>query len=70
MCVILCQMLVGSSRKGFIGSILNEPNPKLRSYGTAATVTSAIAGGADFIRVHDVKEMSQVAKVADAIYRL
>lgn len=61
--------LVGSSRKGFIGNITGVKEAKDRVWGTAATVTAAIANGADIVRVHDVKEMAQVAKMADAIYR-
>jgi dihydropteroate synthase len=62
-------VLVGVSRKSFIGHILNQPNPKLRVWGTAAACAAAIANGADLIRVHDVKEMYDVCRVADAIYR-
>lgn len=61
--------LYGSSRKGFIGKITGVEEPKDRVWGTAATVTAAIRSGADIVRVHDVKEMAQVAKMADAIYR-
>lgn len=61
--------LVGTSRKGFIGKITGVNEPKERVWGTAATVTAAVAVGADIVRVHDVKEMAQVAKMADAIYR-
>lgn len=61
--------LVGTSRKRFIGNITGVEEPKDRVWGTAATVTAAICGGADIVRVHDVKEMAQVAKMADAIYR-
>lgn len=61
--------LVGCSRKGFIGNITGVAEPKDRIYGTAAAVTASIRGGADIVRVHDVQEMVQVAKMADAIYR-
>lgn len=64
-----CPILVGASRKSFIGWILNQPNPKERAWGTAAACCAAIAGGADIIRVHDGKAMVEVAKVADAIWR-
>lgn len=64
-----CPILVGTSRKSFIGRILNQPDPKARIWGTAATCCAAIAGGADILRVHDVKEMQDVCKVADAIFR-
>jgi len=64
-----CPILVGPSRKSFIGWILNEPEPQRRAWGTAAACCAAIAGGADLIRVHDGEAMVQVAKVADAIWR-
>ena len=64
-----CPLLVGTSRKSMIGAILDLPADQ-RVEGTAATVALAIAGGADIVRVHDVKEMSRVAKVADAIVRV
>jgi dihydropteroate synthase len=62
-------VLVGASRKRFIGKILGIEDPKDRVEGTAATVALSIASGASIVRVHDVKEMSRVAKVADAIVR-
>lgn len=61
--------LVGTSRKSFVGRITGVQEPKDRTWGTAATVTAAIEGGADIVRVHDVDEMTKVAKMADAIYR-
>jgi len=61
--------LVGSSRKNFIGKITGIKEPKNRILGTAATVAAAVQGGADIVRVHDVPEMIQVVKVADAIWR-
>jgi len=64
-----CPILVGASRKSFIGRILNQPDPKERVWGTAAACASAIAAGADILRVHDVSEMQDVCRVADAIYR-
>lgn len=62
-------ILVGTSRKSFIGKILNDRPAGKRLWGTAATVALAIANGADVIRVHDVAEMKDVVKVADAIVR-
>lgn len=59
-------ILVGTSRKSFIGKILDLPVSD-RIEGTGATVAMAIANGADIIRVHDVKEMVRVARVTDAI---
>ncbi|EFR05088.1 folic acid synthesis protein [Nannizzia gypsea CBS 118893] len=61
--------LLGVSRKGFIGHITGVKRADERAWGTAAAVTAAIGGGADIVRVHDVKEMSQVTRMADAIYR-
>ena len=61
-------LLVGPSRKSFIGEILNLPVGE-RLFGTAASVTASILKGADIVRVHDVEEMRQVARVADAIGR-
>lgn len=62
--------VVGASRKGFIGRITDVKEARERVWGTAATVTAAVKGGADIVRVHDVKEMAQVAKMADAIWRV
>jgi dihydropteroate synthase len=64
-----CPILVGASRKSFIGHILNQPDPKKRIWGTAAACCAAIFKGADIIRVHDVKEMRDISLVADAISR-
>lgn len=62
-------LLVGVSRKSFIGRILDRPDPKGRVWGTAAACCAAIAGWADILRVHDVLEMHDVCRVADAIWR-
>jgi dihydropteroate synthase len=64
-------LLVGASRKGFLGAALHR-NGKYaeiedRIWGTAATVTASILQGANIVRVHDVAEMAQVARVADCI---
>ncbi|MGK7940401.1 MAG: dihydropteroate synthase [Crocosphaera sp.] len=64
-----CPLLVGVSRKSFIGSILEEKDPKKRVWGTAAACCSAIASQVDILRVHDVAEIKQVSQVADAIWR-
>ncbi|KAK4130217.1 Dihydropteroate synthase [Trichocladium antarcticum] len=61
--------LVGSSRKSFIGKVTGVPTPRERIWGTAATVAAAVQGGADVVRVHDVREMAQVVAMADAIWR-
>jgi dihydropteroate synthase len=62
-------LLVGPSRKSFIGQILDRSDPKQRVWGTAAACCAAIAGGADILRVHDVAEMVDVCRTADAIWR-
>lgn len=64
-----CPILVGVSRKSFIGQILEQPEAKQRIWGTAAACTGAIANFADILRVHDVREMRDVCRVADAIFR-
>ena len=61
-------ILLGTSRKSFIGFTLDLP-PDQRIEGTAATVAVGITRGVDIIRVHDVKEMVRVAKMTDAIVR-
>ena len=62
-------LLIGPSRKAFIGKILGEAAATERLEGTAAAVAVSIMKGANIIRVHDVKEMAKVAKVVDAIKR-
>jgi len=63
-------LLVGTSRKGFLGATLARHGkpapPNRRIWGTAATVAASILNGAHIVRVHDVPEMLQVARVADA----
>jgi dihydropteroate synthase len=63
-------LLVGPSRKSFIGHLLNQPDPKERVWGTAAACCAAIRGGADLLRIHDVRELKDVCRVADAVFRL
>lgn len=64
-------LLVGTSRKGFLGATLARDGkpamPEDRIWGTAATVTASILNGAHIVRVHDVAEMAQVARVADCL---
>jgi dihydropteroate synthase len=62
-------LLVGTSRKRFIGELLDGAAPDDRVEGTAATVALAIAAGADIIRVHDVAQIARTRRVADAIVR-
>ncbi|MFC1548465.1 dihydropteroate synthase [Candidatus Omnitrophota bacterium] len=61
-------VLAGTSRKSFIGSLTGRETPD-RIFGTAASIAVAIMSGADIIRVHDVDEMRDVARVVDAIKR-
>jgi dihydropteroate synthase len=60
-------MLVGTSRKSFIGKILDEPDAKKRLSGSLSSVAVAIWNGAKIVRVHDVKETVEVVKVGEAI---
>ena len=61
-------VLVGSSRKSFIAAITGEPIED-RRFGTAATVAFSIQGRVDIVRVHDVREMVNVAKMSDSLTR-
>jgi dihydropteroate synthase len=64
-------LLVGTSRKGFLGVTLGRKGkalpPEERIWGTAASVAASILNGAHIVRVHDVEEMAQVARVADYV---
>ena len=62
-------VLIGTSRKSTIGAVLDGAPVEERLFGTAATVALAIAAGVDIVRVHDVAEMRQVARLADAVVR-
>ena len=62
-------ILVGVSRKSFMRPILNQDDAKQRIWGTAAACYGAITRGADILRVHDVAQMYDVCRVADAIER-
>lgn len=64
--VLKMPILIGPSRKSFIGKILNK-GERERAFGTAAAVCLAIANGAHIARVHDVAALKDAAKVADAI---
>ena len=61
-------LVVGTSRKGFIGKVLGSPDAD-RRFGTAATVAWAVANGAAVVRVHDVEAMAQVVRMTRAIMR-
>jgi dihydropteroate synthase len=62
-------LLVGASRKAFLGKTLRGVPPQARIWGNAATVAASILAGAHIVRVHDVAEMAQVALVADEILK-
>lgn len=67
-----CPLVVGTSRKSFLGKALARAGEPVlpageRLLGTAATVTASILGGAHIVRVHDVAEIARVVRVADAI---
>ena len=61
-------LLLGASRKSFIGKVLETEVSQLL-FGTAASVAASVMRGAHIVRVHDVREMRQVVDVADAIMR-
>ncbi len=62
-------VLLGTSRKKFIGTVLGIPAPDRRVDGTAATIALGIERGARVVRVHDVARMAQVARMTDAIIK-
>jgi len=61
-------LMIGTSRKSFIGRLTGQPEGE-RVFGTAASVAAAILRGAHIVRVHDVKQLVEVARVTDAIAR-
>ena len=63
------RVLVGTSRKSFIGKITGKEEPSERVFGTAAAVALCAAAGVSIVRVHDVAEMADVVKVVDAVCR-
>ena len=65
--VLDCPIVSGPSRKGTLGRLLGGLPPRERVEATAAAVTVSVLKGADFVRVHDVKSMARVVKIADAI---
>ena len=62
-------LLVGTSRKRFIGEVLNEPRARARLWGTAATVCQAVAAGVAVVRVHDVGPIVQTCRMAEALFK-
>lgn len=65
--VLKCPICVGTSRKSFIGKVLDIPEPAERLTGTIASCVIAIMNGANLIRVHDVKEARSAARIADSV---
>jgi dihydropteroate synthase len=66
---IKAPLLLGVSRKSFIGKLCDRPDPSDRLLGTIAACNAGIAGGADILRVHDPKEIAEACQVSDAIFR-
>ena len=66
---IKAPLLLGVSRKTFIGKLCDRPESSDRLYGTIAACTACIAGGADILRVHDPQEIADACRVCDAIWR-
>jgi dihydropteroate synthase len=62
-------LLLGASRKGFIGKVLDQPDPEMRLYGTLATVALGVERGAGIFRVHDVRPARETALMAWAVCR-
>jgi dihydropteroate synthase len=62
-----CPILVGPSRKSFLTSATGDRRPSDRDWGTAAAVTAGVTGGAHIVRVHGVREMADVVRVADRL---
>lgn len=60
-------LMLGTSRKSFLGTALNHGDGQDRVWGTAATVAAGILQGAHIVRVHDVADMAQVARMADVL---
>jgi len=62
-------LLLGVSRKSFIGKLCDQPDPSDRLFGTIAACSACITGGADILRVHDPQEIFDACRVSDAIFR-
>ena len=60
-------VLIGASRKRFIGSVINEPDPTKRIFGTSAVASRCVIAGVDILRVHDIKQISQVLIMTKSI---
>jgi len=62
-------LVLGTSRKSFVGRITGEDEPSHRLFGTAATISWCVANGAGILRVHDVGPMSKVVRMTRAIQK-
>ena len=60
-------VLIGPSRKRFIGAVINEPDPNKRIFGTAAVASRSVIAGVDILRVHDIQQISQVIMMTKSI---
>ena len=60
-------LLIGASRKRFIGSVINESDPNKRIYGTAAVASRCVIAGVDYLRIHDIKPIRQVVEMTKSI---
>ena len=60
-------ILIGASRKRFIGSVINESDPSKRIFGTAAVASRCVIAGVDILRVHDIRQISQVITMTRSI---
>jgi len=60
-------VLIGASRKRFIGSVINEPDPNKRIFGISAVASRCVIAGVDILRVHDIKQISQVIRMTKSI---
>ena len=60
-------VLIGASRKRFIGSIINESDPNKRIFGTAAVASRCVIAGVNILRVHDIEQISQVIRMTSSI---
>ncbi|MHC4123040.1 MAG: dihydropteroate synthase, partial [Planctomycetota bacterium] len=63
------RVLIGTSRKRFIGELTNKKEPSGRIFGTAATIAHCVMAGVSIVRVHDVAQMADVVKVTDTLRR-
>jgi dihydropteroate synthase len=63
-------ILIGTSRKSFVGRLLNDAPVSNRLHGTMASITAAVLHGAHIVRVHDVKAAVETVRIADAIHRV